>query len=94
MANIFANMIRFFRLLLQRFRHASETTYASAPLNSLSFRLIISLAIRKAQESQPLDAETIAKRTKRHLDELEVCSFPYGSLPIHYLIKAGLRVAL
>ncbi|KAH9068137.1 hypothetical protein EDB83DRAFT_632452 [Lactarius deliciosus] len=28
--------------------------------------------VRKAQESQPLDAEIIAKRTKRHLDELEV----------------------
>jgi len=29
------------------------------------------LAVRKAQESQPVDPETIAKRTKRHLDELE-----------------------
>lgn len=33
-------------------------------------------AMRRAQESQPLDPETIAKRTKRHLDELEVRSFP------------------
>ena len=33
------------------------------------------LAIRRAQEGQPLDTETIAKRTKRHLDELEVNSF-------------------
>jgi hypothetical protein len=32
------------------------------------------LAVRRAQESQPLDAEIIAKRTKRHLDELEVRS--------------------
>jgi hypothetical protein len=38
----------------------------------------ILLAVRRAQESQPLDAETIAKRTKRHLDELEVRSFPSG----------------
>ncbi|KAI0249142.1 hypothetical protein BJV78DRAFT_718027 [Lactifluus subvellereus] len=27
--------------------------------------------VRRAQETQPLDAEIIAKRTKRHLDELE-----------------------
>ncbi|KAI0291903.1 hypothetical protein B0F90DRAFT_1812053 [Multifurca ochricompacta] len=27
--------------------------------------------VRKTQESQPLDGEVIAKRTKRHLDELE-----------------------
>jgi len=52
------------------------------------------LAVRKAQESQPLDAETIAKRAKRHLDELEVASFPVGSLPIYYLIGADLRIAL
>ncbi|KAI0292108.1 hypothetical protein BC826DRAFT_1092161 [Russula brevipes] len=35
--------------------------------------------VRRAQESQPLDPETIAKRTRRHLDELEVCSFPCSS---------------
>ncbi|KAF8274740.1 hypothetical protein EI94DRAFT_1768573 [Lactarius quietus] len=33
--------------------------------------------VRKAQESQPLDAEIIAKRTKRHLDELEVPDHSY-----------------
>jgi len=52
------------------------------------------LAVRKAQESQPVDPETIAKRTKRHLDELEVCSFRCGSLPTNYLMEAVLRIAL
>ncbi|KAI0279266.1 hypothetical protein BGY98DRAFT_1089241 [Russula aff. rugulosa BPL654] len=37
--------------------------------------------IRRAQEGHPLDAETIAKRTKRHLDELERSNYaePSGS---------------
>lgn len=52
------------------------------------------LAVRKAQESQPVDPETITKRTKRHLDELEVHLFRCGSLPTDYLMEAVLRIAL
>ena len=76
------------------FRHASKTTYALAPLTIPPITPSrILLAVRRAQESQPIDAETIAKRTKRHLDELEVRSFRCGSLPTHYLMEAELRIA-
>jgi zinc finger HIT domain-containing protein 1 len=50
---------------------------------SIYLTLMKTQAVRKAQESQPLDAEIIAKRTKRHLDELEV-RFLATRFPIHY----------